>query len=98
MTIIDYHVTMKKTADVPVRVAALKARLSEYLRAVRGGQPVVVYDRDTPVARLVPYVAGGEPVSIRPALRALHDIPLPLPLGRPVNSLQVLLEERQPAR
>jgi prevent-host-death family protein len=36
-------------------VAELKARLSHYLARVRGGDTVVVYDRDTPIARLVPY-------------------------------------------
>jgi prevent-host-death family protein len=35
-------------------VAALKARLTEEIRAARRGHPVTVYDRDTPVARLVP--------------------------------------------
>lgn len=85
-------------SDVPVRVAALKARLSEYLRAVRGGQAVIVYDRDTPIARLVPYVANGDPVSIRPPLRALHAIPLPPPLGGRVNSRKALLGERQSER
>ena len=50
----DYHVTMKEPREKPVRVAILKARLSEYIRAARRGHPVVVYDRDTPVAlRLV---------------------------------------------
>jgi prevent-host-death family protein len=35
-------------------VSALKARLSEYLRAVRNGEDVIVTDRGTPVARLTP--------------------------------------------
>jgi prevent-host-death family protein len=90
--------TMKTAIDLPVRVAALKARLSEYLRAVRQGQPVVVYDRDTPVARLVPYVSAGEPLSVRPPLRPLHSTQLPAPVRHPVNSLDVLLEERRSGR
>ena len=89
---------MGNTPELPVRVAALKARLSEYLRAVRQGQAVVVYDRDTPVARLVPYVGGVEPLSCRPPVRPLHDVPLPPPLARPVNSLQALREERRSDR
>jgi prevent-host-death family protein len=36
-------------------VSELKARLSSYLAEIRAGQTVVVYDRKTPVARLVPY-------------------------------------------
>jgi len=89
---------MGMVPELPVRVAALKARLSEYLRAVRQGQAVVVYDRDTPVARLVPVVGGEEPLACRPPLRPLHDVHLPLPLARPVNSLPVLREERRPDR
>ncbi len=89
---------MKANTEIPVRVAALKARLSEFLRVVRRGQPVVIYDRDTPVARLIPYLAQGEPVTVQPALRPLHTTPLPAPLGRTVQSLDVLLEERQSGR
>jgi prevent-host-death family protein len=38
-----------------VKIAELKARLSAYLAEVRRGETVVVYDRSTPVARLVPF-------------------------------------------
>jgi prevent-host-death family protein len=38
-------------------IAELKAHLSEVLAAVRGGASVVVCDRNTPIARLVPYDA-----------------------------------------
>lgn len=89
---------MKKPPEKPVRVAALKARLSEYIRAARRGHPVVVYDRDTPVARLVPYEAGAEPLPTRRPLRNLRDVILPAPIGRKVDSLAALLEERQPVR
>ena len=37
-----------------VMIADLKNRLSAYLREVRGGEEILVADRDTPVARLVP--------------------------------------------
>ena len=37
-----------------VRIAELKARLSEYLRAVRRGETIAVLDRETPVAEIVP--------------------------------------------
>lgn len=36
-------------------VAQLKARLSQYLARVRRGDTVIVCDRKTPIARLVPY-------------------------------------------
>src|SRR4029079_15332563 len=37
-----------------VRIAELKSRLSEYLRAVRRGETIAVLDRETPVAQIVP--------------------------------------------
>ncbi len=98
MTTNDYHVTMKKPSERPVRVATLKAKLSEYIRAVRKGHPVVVYDRDTPVARIVPYEAVQEPLSVRRPLLSLHDVSLPAPLAKKVDSLRDLMQERQSSR
>lgn len=37
-----------------VRIAELKAHLSEYLRAAQAGQEVIIKDRNTPIARLAP--------------------------------------------
>jgi antitoxin (DNA-binding transcriptional repressor) of toxin-antitoxin stability system len=59
---------------------------------------VVVYDRDTPVARLVPYEPAAEPLPTRLPLRNLRDVILPAPIGRETDSHAALLEERQPAR
>jgi len=87
-----------KTPDVGgVHVAELKARLSAYLRKVRGGEPITVLDRDTPIACLVPM--GVEvPLSVRPARGGLHDIRLapPLRLGKDIPEL--MREERQSER
>jgi prevent-host-death family protein len=43
--------------DMILRVSSsrLKAKLGQYMRAIRAGKEVVVTDRDQPVARLVPY-------------------------------------------
>jgi prevent-host-death family protein len=38
-----------------VKVAELKSKLSAYLAEVRRGETVIVYDRNTPIARLVPF-------------------------------------------
>ena len=46
-------------------IADLKARLSHYLRGVRRGGEVVVLDRETPVARIVPYAASARELTIR---------------------------------
>ena len=37
-----------------VAIAELKARLSEHLRLVQAGESVVILDRRTPIARIVP--------------------------------------------
>ncbi len=37
------------------KVSELKAKLSAYLSEVRGGGSVIVYDRNTPIARLIPF-------------------------------------------
>ena len=88
---------MTKT-EKTVKVAELKARLSEFLRAARGGRPVTVCDRDTPIARLVPYTDAAEPLVVRRASRRLHSVPLPRPIGRRIDSLAALLDERQTGR
>lgn len=98
MTIYDHIVTMKDKSEKTVKVAELKARLSAYLRAARRGHPVTVCDRDTPIARLVPYQPAGEPLTVRQPIRALRDVSMPPPLGRRIDSLAALLEERQLAR
>jgi prevent-host-death family protein len=90
--------TMSKNA---VRIAQLKARLSEYLRAVRKGRELTVYDRDQPIARVVPYAAGTggfvvrEPVQVYPAL---GSIPLPKPARLAQDAVDLLLEDRRRER
>jgi prevent-host-death family protein len=42
-----------------VNVAELKNRLSKYLRFARGGEEVVIRDRNLPVAKLVPFSVEG---------------------------------------
>jgi len=80
-----------------VRIAELKARLSEHLRAVRGGESVTVLDRDKPVAQIVP-VRNPRALRIRkPAPRAprLGSIRLPRGANLDVDVVDLLLEERQ---
>jgi len=42
-----------------VNVAELKNQLSKYLSFAKGGEEVVIRDRNLPVAKLVPYLAEG---------------------------------------
>jgi prevent-host-death family protein len=76
-----------------VGIADLKARLSEHLRSVRQGRSLTVVDRDTPVARLVPYAA--EPIEVRRATRRARDLPPPMAPRKPTDSLAVLLDDRR---
>jgi prevent-host-death family protein len=84
-----------------VRVAELKARLSEYLRRVRRGHEVTVLDRETPIARIVPYGRSGPALQIRrprPGSAGLHGVRLPPPLRVKTDVVALLLEERQGER
>ena len=76
-----------------VRIAELKARLSEHLRSVRRGRTLTVLDRDTPVARIVPYAA--EPIEVRRATRRPRNLKLPSPPAAPTDSLAILLDDRR---
>ena len=40
-------------------ISTIKSKLSSYLDRVRGGEEVLIADRDQPVAKLVPYRASG---------------------------------------
>jgi len=84
-----------------VKIAELKAKLSEHLRDVRRGHSVIVVDRDTPIARLVPYSTDAEGLIIRKPLRrrrSLRSVPLPKPLKLDFDIVELLLEERQGER
>ena len=75
-----------------VGIADLKARLSEHLRSVRNGGTLTVLDRDTPIARIVPYTAP--PVEIRKAKRRLRDLKLPSKPSKRTDSVAVLVADR----
>ena len=93
-----------------VSISELKARLSQYIAAARGGHEVIVTDRGTPVARLSSVGgARGADARLRELLRTgrIHpprrpgrvdldrfDLP-PDPDGR---GLEALLEERRGGR
>lgn len=76
-----------------VGIAELKARLSEYLRRVRRGRSLTVLDRDTPVARIVPF-EPEPPLEVRRATRQPAQLRLPPRAPGPTDSLAVLLQDR----
>jgi prevent-host-death family protein len=56
------------------KVAELKARLSEYLAGVRAGGTVVVCDRSTPIARIVPYDERDDGFVVHEAERPAGEV------------------------
>lgn len=89
-------------------IAQLKNNLSAYLRKVRAGQPLLVCDRDVPIARIERIEssgAGADRLALlaaqgitRPPARPLSapdlESELPRPLPRAAAILEALLEER----
>jgi prevent-host-death family protein len=83
-----------------VRIAEIKARLSEYLRAVRAGETIVVLDRDTPVAQIVP-IRERSALRVRKPAAGVpppNRVPLPKSATLDIDIVQLLLEERQGSR
>lgn len=89
-------------------VSQLKARLSEYLRKVKGGESVVVTDHGQAIAKLIPFPQWGEDENVEvarlvetgilePAAKALDESLLQKPSIRDSQrrTLQALLQERE---
>ena len=91
--------------DMTIRTSSsrLKAKMGQYMRAVRSGKEVVVTDRDEPVARLVPYrepaaVADDEPVLERPrdpAAPALGEVEVRAIRYRGKSTTALLAKDRR---
>jgi prevent-host-death family protein len=80
-----------------VLISDLKAHLSEHLRSVQAGEALVVMDRKTPIARIVPYSERSEPLVIRkpkPGAPLIRDLPMPPPIHLDVDLMAILEEER----
>ncbi|MBI2981130.1 MAG: type II toxin-antitoxin system Phd/YefM family antitoxin [Deltaproteobacteria bacterium] len=50
-----------------VKIAEFKSHLSEHLREVRKGRPLVILDREEPIAEVIPIRREPERLKIRPA-------------------------------
>jgi prevent-host-death family protein len=93
MSIYDYLMVMKS-----VRVADLKAHLSEHLRSVRRGHPITVMDRDTPIAQILPFRAEPANLAVRqpkPGTGKPKDFRLPEPLALRGDVVALLLADRR---
>lgn len=79
------------------KIAEFKARLSYYLKAVRSGKEVTVMERDTPIARVLPYPKiGAHRLHIRPASESPADLKrFAAPPAKDLDSLAALQEARE---
>lgn len=94
----DYDMVMNT-----VKIAELKSHLSEHLRQVKRGHTLIILDRSTPIARVIPYADDAQAglLQVRqplPQSPKLHQIPLPPPLRFRKDIVELLLEERQGER
>jgi prevent-host-death family protein len=80
-----------------VGIAELKARLSEFLRIVQGGESIAVLDRNRTVAQIVPIRERSGLRIRKPAADApkLNKVPLPKSNTLHGDVVELLLEERQ---
>jgi len=81
---------------ISVNIAVLKAKLSFYLNQVKQGNEILVMDRNTPVARMLPSVGRARDLVLIKAKRspaALKTMKF-RPAKRRTNSLELLREER----
>ncbi|MGI8631949.1 MAG: type II toxin-antitoxin system Phd/YefM family antitoxin [Solirubrobacterales bacterium] len=88
-------------------ISQVKARLSEYLAKVRAGEEVLITDRGTPVARILPVDRADTALAelerdglVRAARRPLAPDFLDRPRGSPTgaDTLSALLEDRREDR
>ncbi|MDQ3517132.1 MAG: type II toxin-antitoxin system prevent-host-death family antitoxin [Gemmatimonadota bacterium] len=83
-----------------VGVADLKAKLSEHLRTVKRGEEVTVYDRNEPIARIVPFTPRGALIVREPTreYKSFRDIKLPPAVKLDVDPVELLLQDRNKER
>ena len=84
-----------------IKIADLKAHLSEHLRRVRGGEVLTILDRATPIAQVIPF--DGIPVALRVRhplrkSKSLQAVQLPPKIRLKQDIVDLLMEERQAER
>ncbi len=91
LTICGHNEVMKKA-----KVSELKAHLSSYLAEVKRGESVIVCERATPIAQLVPFETEGNDFSVREPRRPIGDLARirRLRLHKKVNADRLLRELR----
>ena len=77
-------------------VSQLKTRLSAYLAEVRRGETVTVFDRQTPIAKIVPFTVDDQQERIEEPSRSLTQLRAlrPIRLRRKIDVVALLREGR----
>jgi prevent-host-death family protein len=57
-----------------VGIAELKAHLSVYVRAAQKGREIIIQDRNTPVAKLLPIGPPSRTLRVIPATRSMAEV------------------------
>lgn len=80
-----------------VKIAEFKSKLSAYIRLIRKGFELVVTDRETPVARVIPFEEPDEEAVIsEPIVKSSLLNRLSYPRSKKkINTLAILREERK---
>lgn len=79
------------------KIAELKSRLSSYLADVKQGESVVVCERQTPIARLVPFAEEDPDIRVIEAARGIGQLGKvrPVRLSRMIDVDKILSETRE---
>jgi prevent-host-death family protein len=83
-----------------IGIAELKAHLSEYVRAAQKGGEIIIKDRQTPVAKLVPIEQPQMIGDIRRATRSVAEVQrmlntAPIDAAMPPETFQRILDEER---
>ncbi|MGQ0504241.1 MAG: type II toxin-antitoxin system Phd/YefM family antitoxin [Myxococcaceae bacterium] len=84
---------------IKVSASNLKAKMGQYMKAVRAGKEVTITDREEPVARIVPYRRQEEEASLEaigrdPTAPALGKLKIRGTSRKRLDTLSVLLKDR----
>jgi antitoxin (DNA-binding transcriptional repressor) of toxin-antitoxin stability system len=79
---------------IVINVSSLKAHLSEKLSKVREGETLVVTDRRTPIATILPYGGADEKLIERKAAGPFHPVRAARPKSPSINAAALLSTER----
>jgi prevent-host-death family protein len=92
---LDILLNMTKIGLVKtITISYFKAHISEELRKVRKGARIIISDRDTPIAEVVPFRTTPAPLSVRQPQVTPFQVPRST-FKIAHNPLEYLLEDRE---